>query len=88
MRENFFGDALLEELLSGQHVFEHFDCQGEGNKSKGTVVFLSGIGVPRIVSLVHTDQVSLDYRTLSIDLPGRGVWPQYRIVCSGARGFE
>ena len=72
LRENFFGDALLEELLSGQHVFEHFDCQGEGNKSKGTVVFLSGIGVPRIVSLVHSDQISLDYRTLSIDLPGSG----------------
>ena len=34
---------------------------------------LSGIGVPRIVSLVHSDQISLDYRTLSIDLQEVGV---------------
>ena len=72
LRENFFGDALLEELLSGQHIYEHFDSFGENNKTKGTIVFLSGIGAPRIVSLCHTDQLSLEYRTLAIDLPGSG----------------
>ena len=72
LRENFFGDALLEELLSGQHIYEHFDSFGENNKTKGTIVFLSGIGAPRIVSLYHTDQLSLEYRTLAIDLPGSG----------------
>eukprot|EP00943_MAST-04B_sp_MAST-4B-sp1_P002953 g2953.t1 len=72
LRENFFGDALLEELLSGQHIYEHFDSYGENNKSKGTIVFLSGVGAPRIVSLIHTDQLSLEYRTLAVDLPGSG----------------
>ena len=51
-------------------------------------MFLSGIGVPRIVSLVHTDQISLDYRTLSIDLPGSGSLLRIVQFAAVPEGFE
>eukprot|EP00941_MAST-03F_sp_MAST-3F-sp1_P003357 g3357.t1 len=67
---SFFGDALLDQMLSGDAIEEHYDISGM-NKP-GTIVFVGGLGCPRVVNRLHTDVLSRNHRCISVDLPGHG----------------
>lgn len=72
MKYGFYGDALLQEMLSGENITDHYDVEGENNADRGTVVFLSGLSSPRTCNAIHTESLSRFYRTISVDLPGHG----------------
>ena len=50
MQDDFYADALLEEMLAGDNIVDHYDVMGgavPGQPSRGTIVFLGGLGAPR-----------------------------------------
>ena len=72
MREGLLADALLEELMAGAVLHEHYDCLGAENAAAGTVVLLAGAACPRITQRRFAQAVASRFRAIIIDLPGHG----------------
>ena len=75
MKEDFYADALLEEMLAGEHLADHYDVRGSvpGESTRGTMVFLGGLGAPRAASELHSrDAAQAGYKTIAIDMPSHG----------------
>ena len=41
----FYGDALLEAMLAGDTIYEHYTVRGTSHIEKGTIVFVSVLRV-------------------------------------------
>ena len=78
----FYGDALLEAMLAGDTIYEHYTVRGTSHIEKGTIVFVSGLACPRVINNLHTRHLSKKFRTISVDLPGQGTMSgvQYSIA--------
>ena len=86
MKDDFYADALLEEMLAGDNVTDHYDVFGADNdvnlssgagsrtmKSRGTIIFLGGLGAPRASTQIHSRAAAAaGYKTISIDMPSHG----------------
>jgi len=69
---DLYGDALLEEMLSGDTLFEHYTIRGTSHIERGTIVFVGGLACPRVINNIHTRYLSKMFRTISVDMPGHG----------------
>jgi hypothetical protein len=75
MKEDFYADALLAEMLNGDNVADHYDVRGSvpGQVTRGTIVILGGLGTPRSAADVQSEAaVNAGYKTISIDVPSHG----------------
>ena len=74
MKEDFYADALLEEMLAGDNIADHYDVTGiPGEQSRGTIVFLGGLGAPRATAELHSRVAAqAGYKTIAIDVPSHG----------------
>lgn len=76
MKDDFYADALLEEMLAGDNVTDHYDVfggAGPQQKSRGTIVFLGGLGAPRASTQIHSRAAAeAGYKTIAIDMPSHG----------------
>jgi hypothetical protein len=74
MKEDFYADALLEEMLVGDNIADHYDVTGiPGEQSRGTIVFLGGLGAPRATAALHSRVAAqAGYKTIAIDVPSHG----------------
>ena len=75
MKEDFYADALLEEMLTSDNVADHYDVMGvPGDQhSRGTIVFLGGLGAPRATAELHSRAArQAGYKTVAIDMPSHG----------------
>ena len=72
-RSDAFADALLEEVLSGAAIREHYETYGAARSSRPTVIFLAGMGAPRAInSALAADVAAHGTRSLNVDLPAHG----------------
>ncbi len=67
---SFYADALLEEMISGTSLEDHYDIQGQNGSE--TIVFIAGVGCPRSFSKFYTESLNQTYRTIAAELPGNG----------------
>lgn len=83
--DNFYSDALLEEILTSESVEEVYYVSGRENKSEGIVVFLVGVGsVPEVFSY-QVDAVTIaGYCAIVVQLPGSGALKGVRFSLSRA----
>lgn len=71
-RDAFYGDAMLQEMTTGNSITEHFDSYGDENGENGTLVLLAGAGAHRGTLRPLARRLAHEYRVLVVDLPGHG----------------
>lgn len=69
---DWYADALLEEMLTGPGVTEHYDVLSPQLAAEGTVVLLGPACSPRILNRGFAEALAEQYKTICIDLPGHG----------------